>query len=50
MRSNFIDSIRMDVGKCIGFALAFLSPEEIFDVVFKTCDKYLSDSISKDVN
>lgn len=50
MSKNFIDSVRMDLGKCVGFSLTFLSPEEIFDVVFSTCDKYLLDIKSKDVN
>lgn len=50
MRNNFVDSVKMDVSKCLGFALAFLSPADLCQILISTCDKFLSESNAKDVN
>lgn len=50
MFDNFVNSVKMDVSKCVGFALAFFTPEDILNIVQNTFDKYLNEEPKKDIS
>lgn len=50
MFNQFRNNVRMDVSKCIGFALTFFDTDDILKIVQESFDKYLNEEPKKDIS